>query len=435
MRGMVSAAVGLWILGVSTSLGALETGTHRLVNERAAVLSNLPGALATLGFREGVNAVITGESGDRRSIRAWIGEGGVREDDGSLLWGSARYLRHFHDPLRPWGEAGLELPLLGRYHSSVRWMQLSGQDRQTSVRGSWAWGDIRRAYREALTGETPAGREAAWARVFRGLGQLMHLVVDASVPEHVRNDPHPLGFLYGSYEYWVAGEHGDPGSEEERAFVGRYLAQPLVPDPALLQEATGDAEAPVAVARVIDADRYTGQDPSVTVGAGLGVLLGLAAGGSVGAVEKWGPFRGQLVDAETGQGLAGAAILVVWWREVPNPVHPTQEFYEAREAVTDAEGRFEVPRLSPPVFSAFIRPGQVIYFAPGYRPLREVVTPPDGQPFVAPTVVEMRRLKTREELLAKRRSRPALVPPERMRHLIRAVNVERAMLGLGPVEE
>jgi len=151
------------------------------------------------------------------------------------------------------------------------------------------------------------------------------------------------------------------------------------------------------------------------------------------AREKWGPFRGQLVDAETGAPIAGAAVLVVWYEAVPTPVQTNQRFYEALETVTDAAGRFAVPRLTPPFFSFRIFPPQITYFAPGYEPYKKVVTPPDGEPFVAPTVVQMRRLKTRQELWEKSRSRPGDVPLEMMVEFTKAINVERRMLGLKPL--
>lgn len=165
-----------------------------------------------------------------------------------------------------------------------------------------------------------------------------------------------------------------------------------------------------------------------------GILLGFISAPPVEALEKWGPFRGQLVDVETGRPIVGAAVLVVWYEAVPTPVQTNQKFYDARETVTDAEGRFEVARLSPPFFSFRIFPPQLSYFAPGYVAQAEVVTPPDGQPFVAPTVVQMRRLKTREELWQKSRGWPAMVPPEKMREFIKAVNMERGLLGLSPEE-
>jgi hypothetical protein len=56
----------------------------------------------------------------------------------------------------------------------------------------WSWGDARRLYYQALIEPSADAREMLWADLFRTLGQIMHLVVDASVPEHTRNDPHPL---------------------------------------------------------------------------------------------------------------------------------------------------------------------------------------------------------------------------------------------------
>lgn len=163
----------------------------------------------------------------------------------------------------------------------------------------------------------------------------------------------------------------------------------------------------------------------------VGLMLGLIACAPAQAFEKWGPFRGQIVDMETGQPIAGAAVLVVWWEAVYTPVQTNQKFYDAREAVTDAEGRFEVPRLTPPFFTFRIFPPQVIYFAPGYVAHVEVVTPPDGQPFVAPTVVQMRRLKTREELLKKSRGYPSMIPSEKMPLFLRAIEIEDQMLWPG----
>jgi hypothetical protein len=74
----------------------------------------------------------------------------------------------------------------------------------------------------------------------------------------------------------------------------------------------------------------------------------------------------------------------------------------------------------------------VIYFAPGYAVEKEGVTPPDGVRFVDPTVVKMRRLKSREELLRKSRGYPSQIPEEKMPGFVKAVNIEREMLGLKP---
>lgn len=148
--------------------------------------------------------------------------------------------------------------------------------------------------------------------------------------------------------------------------------------------------------------------------------------------HKWGPFRGQVVDMETGEPIPDAAVLVVWWEVVATPVHGITRFYEAKETVTDSEGLFEIAAISVPFWKLGVQPGEVWLFAPAYVEHARVVMPPKGRRFVDPTVVQMRRLKTREELLQKRQSYP-YIPEERMISFIRAINVERRMLGLDPV--
>ncbi len=153
------------------------------------------------------------------------------------------------------------------------------------------------------------------------------------------------------------------------------------------------------------------------------------------ALERWGPFRGQIVDAETGQPIPDAAVLVVWWEADPTPVQTRQKFYDAREAVSGPDGRFEVPALTPPFFSFLIFDPKISYFAPGYVSQAVVVEPSDGQAFVASTVVQMRQLKTRTELFQKSRGFPSQIPLEKIPHFLKAINAERRMLGLRPEGE
>lgn len=81
--------------------------------------------------------------------------------------------------------------------------------------------------------------------------------------------------------------------------------------------------------------------------------------------EQWGPFRGQIVDVETGQPIEGAAVVIVWWVTIPTPVHGVRSFYDAREAVTDAEGRFKAPGRWPAIFWLMVHRPHVIFFCPG----------------------------------------------------------------------
>ncbi|HEY7142072.1 MAG TPA: hypothetical protein VIE44_18420, partial [Methylomirabilota bacterium] len=126
---------------------------------------------------------------------------------------SLRFFRHFHDPLKPWATAGLNF--LGQHQSSIHSMQ-----RSTNCQ-DWTWSSARCFLYQALTEPSGDAREQAWANAFRAIGQLMHLVVDASVPEHTRNDEHPLGPFFGNYEYWVDSLHKN--TEAERQFVATFL--------------------------------------------------------------------------------------------------------------------------------------------------------------------------------------------------------------------
>lgn len=127
----------------------------------------------------------------------------------------------------------------------------------------------------------------------------------------------------------------------------------------------------------------------------VGALAVLCFAGCRTGPEQWGPFHGQVVDAETGRPVAGAYVVVQWYRDPPS-LHSATRAYDAQETVTDAEGRFEIPRRSR-WFTAWVTAPGLGAFAPGYSPSAEVVSPANGRPYVDPTVLKMRPLKTREE--------------------------------------
>jgi hypothetical protein len=142
------------------------------------------------------------------------------------------------------------------------------------------------------------------------------------------------------------------------------------------------------------------------------LLMVLTSAGCRMGPAQWGPFRGQIVDAETGAPVPGAHFMVMWERENPNPVHWTQTFYDAQETVTDADGRFEIPRqrrlitllVSAPRFDAF---------APGYVAESSEVTPRGGQPYVDETILRLRLLQTREDRCDRLPGGPSMAAGER----------------------
>jgi hypothetical protein len=119
---------------------------------------------------------------------------------------------------------------------------------------------VRAHYNQALTASTQDEREEWLAKTFRGLGHLFHLIQDAAVPAHTRNDAHAF-YTYESFVLEVQQEEGP-------SFQSRLTA--INPD----QGWTGLAPNPLApapIARLIDTDRYTETNPGVTTEPLIGI--------------------------------------------------------------------------------------------------------------------------------------------------------------------
>jgi hypothetical protein len=138
------------------------------------------------------------------------------------------------------------------------------------------------------------------------------------------------------------------------------------------------------------------------------LALAVALATDAGARETWGPFQGQVVDVETERPIAGAVILVVWYEACG--FWGQSCFVEAQETITGTDGRFLIPRLTGFGWKLGIQPPAFHVFVPGYVVEAEVVTPVTGEPYADPTVLQMRRLKTRKALLRKSRGAPDLAP-------------------------
>ena len=163
------------------------------------------------------------------------------------------------------------------------------------------------------------------------------------------------------------------------------------------------------------------------------LVVVLATGGCRGGPEQWGPFRGQVVDAETGRPISGANVMVTWIREPPS-LHYSQWFYDAQETVTDTDGRFEIPRRTH-FLTAFVNKPSLGFFAPGYVILSEEVTPANGRAYVDPTVAQMRPLNTREERCRHEPGISVLIPRNEAPQFSAAVDEYSAKLRCAEVRE
>lgn len=113
-----------------------------------------------------------------------------------------------------------------------------------------------------------------------------------------------------------------------------------------------------------------------------------------GGQEQWGPFRGRLVNSETGEPIVGGLVFVSWQHKgFSGTGDGIPEFIAGQEAVTDADGWFEAPGISAR-WQSLIGPPCCGIYVPFFEPIAEEVTPPDGRPYVDPTVVKMRPQET-----------------------------------------
>ena len=163
-----------------------------------------------------------------------------------------------------------------------------------------------------------------------------------------------------------------------------------------------------------------------------------------------GPWKARIVDAETKQPLANVVVLAVWTKVLLGPDHgPTFMYYDSEEVMADQDGRIVVGARDYSTRDAqvFAEP-EFFFFKPGYGPWHfqgedtwlKLEAPEKrkryaeaGQLFAGPgVIIELTPLKTRPERAQYDRERiePLGVPRERKPLWLRAVEEERAYLGL-----
>ena len=274
--GKFLVVVFLLILAV-TAVIAYEGETHSDLNKTIAEFTDdnskdLDSYIKNLGFDNGITTEFCSDVAGKNCRKAylWLALGGEQEDEP----GYTRSRNHFHYPLLPWDHAGLDHPHFSG-QSSIIWSQDQTNSRITDLGGDWSWSTARKFYYAALTGDSTdldgfkvysdpffwqfpqaiivgqtdmneTERSPFFAWTFRALGQVMHLVQDASVPAHTRNDVH---ILY-NYEKAV-----------KKLIIDQdpiYLNAVNNPISFATSILDGDPNplAPIPIAKIIDTDTY-----------------------------------------------------------------------------------------------------------------------------------------------------------------------------------
>ena len=177
------------------------------------------------------------------------------------------------------------------------------------------------------------------------------------------------------------------------------------------------------------------------------VLAGTTSAQSPAGWERYlerphGPYRGQVIDAETRAPLVGAVVVAHWARDRIYPFHSVMKHYAVREVVTGADGAFlidarDIEERAP---SRTLYP-RFLIFTPGYGffPLRQ--KKPTG--FIGGifegtgTVVELMR---QEDSETRRNSLLRILPNsftdqpfKDLPALMDRINEERTSIGLAPI--
>jgi hypothetical protein len=237
-----------FLFPIANTTFAYSVDTHEILSEKATEHSKLASDkgdyLKNLGFKNNIDEVFSG-----KEVIKLIKVGSVDEDKPFL---SFRYRNHFHNPLpiKIWEEAGLDDFFTGK--SSLVWAQDSENE--------FSWQNVRQYYYDALT----TGSEESFAKTFKGLGHIIHLIQDAAQPAHVRNDFHmldPFGLkprLSPGLETW---------SKNKPGIISAFASQPVFPTVNLSVPINGYEP----ITQFFDTAQgiYDGTNPSTSLSQGL----------------------------------------------------------------------------------------------------------------------------------------------------------------------
>lgn len=171
-----------------------------------------------------------------------------------------------------------------------------------------------------------------------------------------------------------------------------------------------------------------------------GFLMALLFGlGSCAASQSptVGYYRGQVVDADTGEPLPGVIVVFLWYGDVYSPVTKritTKEFHKVTEVLTDIFGHFEVsaaPESESGPFIVEVRRTDPIFFLPGY--LLDYKAQNAGDPLLGPTIIYLKRAKNPRDAVEPLPLVPSF-PFGQTPLFLKALNQERARLGLPPIQ-
>jgi Concanavalin A-like lectin/glucanases superfamily len=182
-------------------LSSFELFSHEVIVHRTITANASASALGNSGYADFLN-LVAADCPTVTATNAML-EGSAHEDDAGKDEGGNRSYNHFYDPLDSiYGKGLSDAPFVGRViigKDSFTWASTSnclGYDFHSIIGSNvgtsnkWSWQNARGYEWLGLTVTNSDARFSALTNMFRAVGQVMHLLEDASQPQHVRNEQH-----------------------------------------------------------------------------------------------------------------------------------------------------------------------------------------------------------------------------------------------------
>ena len=203
-RALLAALLAAGAAAPVAPVRAYETPTHARMSVEAARASVLPSRLPDVGstsntrlfaldslLRDGGLYLFGFTLFERQAeVSGWMAYGAVQEDS-LVCCPPLRVQNHFYNPRAPAGQEGFK----GTGTPSLQWglepAEISGQE--------YSYRDAREYFHQGLVAPSARERRKNLAKMFRSIGQVIHLVQDIGQPQHTRDDSHASGSFYEAY--------------------------------------------------------------------------------------------------------------------------------------------------------------------------------------------------------------------------------------------
>jgi hypothetical protein len=146
-------------------------------------------------------------------------------------------------------------------------------------------------------------------------------------------------------------------------------------------------------------------------------------------------YRGKIVDADSGGSIENVVVLATWSIHHPNAAGGWNEFYDAKETLTNENGEFSIPDVGTVV--GFLNPMRLYIFKAGYKyldtswdSLRKMKTTKWEKDTATIPLKELTMEDQKKHIPPVRPD----IPVQKMRLLTKEINKDRIKRGLDPFE-